>query len=114
MGVLWYDFRRDIMLLHGMVLVYGMVGGQYGTRAIWYQGSMVWGEILWSQMANLQCATCTSAKTAIDAISRKTLGNRSVQNAPKLHGLHVICRQDFFWRFTLIQFSFKIGIDSSK
>ena len=56
-----------------------LVWGQYGMRAVGYEGSMVWGEILWSQMVNLQCATCTSAKTAIDAISGETLGNRSVQ-----------------------------------
>ena len=71
-----------------------MVWGRYGMGAVWYQGSMVWVKILWSQMANLQGAICTSAKSAIDAISGKTLGNRSAQNAPKLQWSHVLCRQE--------------------
>ena len=86
-------------MVFGEILSYCMVW--FGMRAGWYVMVLVWGQygmgqygmgkILWSQMANLQCATCTSAKTAISAISGKTLGNRSVLNAPKLH---VLCRQE--------------------
>ena len=86
-------------MVFGEILSYCMVW--FGMRAVWYVMVLVWGQygmgqygmgkILWSQMANLQCATCTSAKTAISAISGKTLGNRSVLNAPKLH---VLCRQE--------------------
>ena len=85
--MVWFGMRA---VWYVMVLVWGQYGmGQYGMVFVWGQYGM--GKILWSQMANLQCATCTSAKTAISAISGKTLGNRSVLNAPKLH---VLCRQE--------------------
>ena len=72
------------------------------------------GEILWSQMANLQCPTCTAAKTAIDAISGQT-GGCSVQNAPKLHWSHLLHPTRLrSVNFTKNENGYEIGTDPGK